>query len=291
MKLINWIKQKLLLHVPLWICGFCAVMALSLLESKFFITFLSLFFAYFLARYLWCKHLRKTGKIGDVSRDRVFSLVFWVIIGKFWLPAPEDTPHLVIYEVPEPDVYDSIEYLSNTKAEGGDESDDTKLMDKEQKRIDRRLMPSPLDLITGLASVIERSISVVHDGSFACTFVQQHNFIDNCKPSPENIRRIELDYDASTVELLIMDKEAVDCTETACNVWLIQTTQAQINQFNDTSRNDEVVDKIPPIAEATLIDQWEDIITPLIIFNDVSNGWRHIQVTDMSGNVEVWKGQ
>jgi len=277
MKLINWIKRKLLLHTPLWVCVLLALAAIGLLtDSASFLVLIFLFFAYFLARHLWRKHLKKGGKLGKESSG-LFSLIFWGAIGVFWAYASltPDSPRLVLYETSEPAVYDSIDSFPSEKIIG--ESDEAGNSSRTRK--------AKKGFLRGALFYVANS---VRDGAFACAFIQQKKLIHQCEAVPKEVRRVELDSDAATVELLMSDKKSEDCVETACNVWLIQATQAQITHFNDAKKDNEEVKKPPPVAEATLIDQWVNIVTPVIVFNEVSNGWRHIQITDASGNVKTW---
>ena len=43
------------------------------------------------------------------------------------------------------------------------------------------------------------------------------------------------------------------------------------------------------LPESSSINQWENVVTPIMVFNKVSNGWRLIQFTDVTGSTETWK--
>lgn len=277
MKLINWIKRKQFLHLPIWVFGsIYLVVALLLPESLASSIFVFLFFSYFLARYFWRKHLKKEGKLGEASSGLV-SLIFWGVLGGFWLygsVTPEPS-RLILYESSDPAGFDTVDHFVDTIEL--DEDDGTSLTRKPKKGVVRRLL-----------SYITVSIE---EERFICAFLEQEQLADECSTGPKQLMRVEFDGDAATVEFFMAGKKPETCVESACNAWLIQATQAQVTQFSELYAENEKVHKPSPTAEATLIAQWENIVTPVLVFNEISNGWRHLQITDATGNVETWMGK
>lgn len=274
MKIISWIKHKLFLHVPLWVCGAIAVVLLEYAVTSLLIP---LFFVYFLVRYLWRRRLKKLGKLGKDSGG-LFSLAFWGIVAALYfygLVIP-DVPQLVVYETSDPKVFDTTDSQPATNiVNDSGKAEDSSSKCKAKKGF--------------LRSVLSSTLDGINDSAFTCVFIQQNNFIDSCDGSMKAGQRVELDNDAATVELLIAEQNPEICVENGCRVWLIQTTQAQISQFKAVSRENDEAGQPPPPVEGKLVDTWENVVTPMIVFNQVSNGWRHVQITNASGNEVTWR--
>ena len=281
MELVNNLKQKLLVHVPLWMCVFLAVLTQFLPGTLKFPVLIFLFFAYFLLRYLWRKYLKKQGKLVS-SGGVLFTLVFWGgIITLLYMVTTTESPKLVLYETSEPAVLGSKDHFPAPE-------NTAEVIKKSDKTPSTSELEEP-EVKSEIQEALLIVLDILHNSSFACTFLQQQNLIAECSESMMETVSVQLDNNAVTLELLFAAKKPEECMEIACKVWLIQTTKETVTQFNDTRRENAKSDKAPPMAEATLIDQWENVLAPIVVSNTVTKGWRHLRFTHSSGGVTIWQ--
>lgn len=267
MKLINWTKRKLWLHMPLWICVSLAIVVTLLLpEQTAESIVLFLFFGYFLCRYLWRRYLKKHDQLGDDSSG-MFSLVFWGFLAAAYIYATftPDSPELVMYETATPNVYVTE--------------------DQELSRIPLTRKAKKGAMVRGL----ERYVKMKKDHAFTCAVILKDYYLENCVKTQSQVARVELDNDPSTIEILMSKKYSKECADTPCKAWLIQTTEAEIDSFNDMLLESEESELPLPTAKATVLTQWEGIIVPIIVLRESTDGWRHVEVTDALGNKVAWK--
>ena len=282
MKSINWIKHKLLLHVPLWIFApLAAAVLLFLPDSLSPVALLFVLFAYLLTAYLWRMHLNKKSK----PRKRhigLLGLTFLSFIAAFgiYIALNPHTPQLVIYETFEPQVYDSVDHLSGAKTPRSKYSDRSVTRQQVYKQNIKKGAVSGA-LVTALNSF--------NDALFACDYLKQEHVHDMCTGSIDSTKRVELDDDKATVELFIANKDPKECLDSPCLVWLIQTTQVEVDRYIDSTIESSKSGAVQPTVTATMLDQWENVRSPFIISNTLANGWRHVRVTDQSGTDVVWK--
>ena len=267
MKLSNWITRKLWLHMPLWACVSLAVVVTSLLpESIADSIVLFLFFGYFLCRYLWRRHLKNHGQLGDESSG-MFSLVFWGFLAAIYVYATltPDSPELVVYETVTPNVYDKEDQ----------EPSGAPLTRKVKKG--------------ALERGLDRYVKMKKGHNFTCAVILKNGDLESCIKAQNQVTRVELDSDPSTIEMLISKKKTEECVDTPCKTWLIQTTEAEIDIFDDVFLESKESEQPLPTAKATVLTQWERVVVPIIILRESTDGWRHVEVTDELGNKVFWK--
>ncbi|PWQ98039.1 NfeD family protein [Leucothrix pacifica] len=280
MTLVNKIRHQLRLNIPLGIYVLLIAAAFLLPASLIISVLIFLVLSYFLANVLWRRYLKKRGELGDSSTGLLLLVIAWLMAAYIYFDeSTPEPPQIALYETTDP------EYFSSTDPHPAPEA--TKESD-EAKAATRGLRRGRFSSITGkLADKVES----LHDSGLACAFLKQHKQIEQCSSDVlQESLRVEVDNNSATIELLVSEKEPVKCIEATCQVWLIQTTQQKINQFTDIRLENEELGKAPPVADASLITQWDDVITPVIVLNASSNGWRHVRVSDQLGNISVWYG-
>ncbi|PWQ96951.1 hypothetical protein [Leucothrix arctica] len=281
MKPTQWIKRRLILHVPLLVCGLLAFITLLLPDSLSPVVLLFLIFAYFFSCFFWRKYLNKYGKLKSADTG-LFNLILWGIIGTIgiYMALNPSSPQLVLYETSKPLVYDTIDHLYEAKTPRKSESN------RDVTRYETYKHSIEKGAVNG---ALTKTLNALNDSLFACAFLKQQGLSDSCSGAISTTKRVELDNKPLTVELFIGDLEAESCMETTCRVWLIQTRQAEITRYNDAYIENKAADGVAMSTEATLIDHWQNIVTPIIISNTSTKGWRHITLTDQSGAVSTWK--
>ena len=204
MKLINWIKHKLFLHAPLWLClSLALVVDLLLPEAISQPIVLVIFFAYFIARYLWRRHLKKTEQLGRASSGMV-SLVFFGLIAAVMVydKVVPDSPKLVLYQTQEPDVFETIDHFHEaTETDDKAKDDGLPLRRKEKKGV--------------LSGALAAGFNGITDRLFACSVVFKREGVAPCEGVTVKVARISLDSDGTTVELLLSDKKPEECVSSA----------------------------------------------------------------------------
>ena len=251
-----------------------------------FLAVIVIFFAYFLLRHLWRKHLKKQGKLVS-SGGMLFTLFFWcVIIFVLYKITSVESPKLVLYETSELGVFDTKDHFPAPEpvvAADAKASDDTQ---KASASTDSEEDTEKPKMMNELRDALATSMETLHSSLLACSYLQKQNLIGECSEPKTETVVVELDNDAATVELLFADKKAEACLKSGCKVWLLQSTPRAIGQF-DIRRKDVRAGKVAPIAEATLLKHWTSVSKPIIVLNTVTDGWRHLQFTD---NVTTWQG-
>ena len=285
MQLITHLKQKLLTHLPLWICAFLVTLTKYLPGSSQFSAVIILFFVYLLSYFLWRKYLKKRGKL--LPSGGVFvTLLFWGgIIAALYMVTTVESPKLVLYETSEPAVFESKD--SFPAPEGA--VDIKAVVVEETKKEGEASEAERPEVMSEIKAALLVTMDALHSSLFACAYLQQQNLVTECLATTTETVRVELDNKAATVELLFADKKPEDCIKAVCNVWLIQTTQAAITQFNDIRKENAKSDAAPPAAEATVVDQWGGVVAPIVVLNTITAGWRHIQFTNQAGSVTTWQ--
>ena len=276
----HWIKHNLRLYRPLWVCLLLAVLALLLLPSSATLyTWVFLFFGYFLATYLWRKHLKKRGQLGKAGSGLFFLIAFSVAgLYVYHSATAPESPQLVMYETSDPAVFSSTDH--HPAAEATRESEAAEILSNHQRR----------GRFGSLTGMLVDEVGSLHDSGLSCAFLKQHKLIAQCSSDTfQETVRVELDNNSATIELLVVEKEPEQCIQKACQVWLLQTTDVNIDQFTEVRIENNEQGKVPPIADATLIAQWDNVVTPVVVFNTSSNGWRHLQMTNPHGSVVTWK--
>ena len=261
----NKIRHLLRLNIPLGIYVLLITVALLLPSSFLIPTLIFLVLSYFLLNVLWRRYLKKRGELGNSSTGLLLLVVSWLMAAYIYFDeSTPESPQIALYETTDP------EYFSST---------DPRPAQEETEGFRRGRFSS----ITG--KLVDK-VESLHDSGLACAFLKQHKQIGKCSSGvfQESIR-IELDNNSVTVELLVAEKAPEKCIETTCQVWLIQTTQKRIDQFTEVRIENKEQGKAPPTADATLITQWDDVITPVIVLNAASDGWRHLRVSGV-----VWNG-
>ena len=127
----------------------------------------------------------------------------------------------------------------------------------------------------------------LHDRAYACAFMQQQKPTYDCSSNtPDNIR-YGIDIHRDTHELLLTDKTLEECIASACNIWLVQTTQQKIDTFIE-AKEQQVADDKKPSVDAVIIGSWENIIPPVKVLFGATNGWRNLLLTDKDGGKIRW---
>ena len=267
----NSIKYKLLIHMPLWACVLIGVLAWLLFsETMQGTTWLNLCFSYFIVRYFWRKYLNKLGVLNDAGGGLTLMLLSSVLVAAsiFNIVRPQ-APRLVLYETIVPSVFYKF--------------------DSFHERV-----------VTGEEGEIESSkwfwsqpAKSVDEHQFVCAYALKGEYLSACDETSSDwssrVERVELDLDDATIELLMSDKPAADCLNAPCKVWLTQVTKPEMDEFIVSRLKAAKAKTTPPEAKAKLLGHWENIVTPVRVFNDMSNGWRHVELRDMSGEKVTWK--
>ncbi|WP_146203457.1 hypothetical protein [Leucothrix pacifica] len=115
---------------------------------------------------------------------------------------------------------------------------------------------------------------------------QQKPTYDCSSNIPDNIR-YGLDKHKDTQELLLTDKTLEECIASACNIWLIQTTQQKIDTFME-AKEQQVGDSEKPPVDAVIIGSWENIIPPVKVMLTITGDWRDLLLTDIDGGEIRW---
>ena len=124
-----------------------------------------------------------------------------------------------------------------------------------------------------------------HDRAYACAFMQQQKPTYDCSSLPTDNIRYGLDKHKNTQELLLTDKTLEECIASACNIWLIQTTQQKINAFM-AAKEQQVADGEKPPVDAVILGSWKNIIPPVKVMVTITSDWRDLLLTDKDG-VEI----
>ncbi|PWQ98040.1 hypothetical protein DKW60_08855 [Leucothrix pacifica] len=159
-------------------------------------------------------------------------------------------------------------------------------------------LPEPPDLVVYQISPPHRFNNInrltppqlgnpLHDSAYACAFMQQQKPTYDCSSNiPDNIR-YGLDKHKDTQELLLTDKTLEECIASACNIWLIQTTQQKIDTFME-AKEQQVGDSEKPPVDAVIIGSWENIIPPVKVMLTITGDWRDLLLTDIDGGEIRW---
>jgi hypothetical protein len=254
--IMNWIKVKLLLHVPLWVCGllfFGAFLMPKEWQGEFII---ALTITYVVFRYVWRRHLKKQGKLGDVSTG-LFSLLFWALVGiallYSWLsPHP---PELAVY--------------TNGEAPNGKHEDDIHLGKHGGKR--------------SFLHIAAESLEEAENAMQACLYAKQEKLLTDCAETKD----FPLDNNPETLEVLVLAGDPYACDRQDCRVWLIQITAEQLAAREEHS--EKVPDTKPPEVQANLVASWDQVVPPIQIGAENPSGWRKLQISHKNGDVEEWQ--
>ena len=280
MTLAVTIKHQLKLNIPLGVYLLLGSAALLLPSSLLIPVLLFLVLSYFLANFLWRRYLKKRGELGDSSSGLLLLVIAWPMAAYIYFEeSTPEPPQIALYETTDPEYFSSTDPHSAPQATKESE---------EAEASTKRLHRGRFSSITGK---LADKVKSLHDSGLACAFLKQHKQIEQCSSDifQESVR-VELDNNSATIELLVAEKAPEKCIEAACQIWLIQTTQKKIDQFTEVRLENEELGKAAPAADAMLIAQWNDVVTPVIVLNVSSNGWRHLRVSDQLGNEVVWMG-
>lgn len=252
--IIDWIEFKLLLHVPLWVCGVIGLGGLLLPESLRHIFILILFFSYFVLRYVWRRHLKQQGKLGKTSSG-LFSLIFWGITGAIALYAsvmPHD-PELAVY----------------VNGAAPDESGDPHFTVKHGAK-------------RSVLSAIMTAEKQAATGSLACQYAKQEKLLEACSET----KAITLDNNPETLEVLALTGNPRNCGKENCRLWLIQTSSEQLATYEEHKHDTEKAE--PLTVKASIIANWDKVLPPVQIGAENTSAWRQMQIRHVNGQVEDW---
>ena len=127
----------------------------------------------------------------------------------------------------------------------------------------------------------------LHDRAYACAFMKQQKPTYDCSSNtPDNIR-YGFDRSRDSQELLLTDKTLEACIASACNIWLIQTTEQKISEFIE-AKQQQVNGAKDPLVDATILGSWENITPPVRVMLNMTNGWRDLLLTDENGGKIRW---
>ena len=127
----------------------------------------------------------------------------------------------------------------------------------------------------------------LHDRAYACAFMKQQKPTYDCSSNtPDNIR-YGLDKYKDTQELLLTDKTLEACIASACNIWLIQTTEQKISEFIE-AKQQQVNGGKDPLVDATILGSWENITPPVKVMGVITGDWRNLQLTNKDGGKIRW---
>lgn len=280
MTLANKIRHQLRLNIPLGIYVLLIAVALLLPASFIIPVLIFLVLSYFLANVLWRRYLKKRGELGDSNTGLLLLVIAWLMAAYIYFEeSTPEPPQIALYETTDPEYFISTD--PHPAPQATKESEEAEASTK-------RLHRGRFSSITGK---LADKVKSLHDSGLACAFLKQHKQIKQCSSDifQESVR-VELDNNSATIELLVAEKASEKCIEVACQIWLIQTTQKKIDQFTEVRLENEELGKAAPTADATLITQWDDVLTPVIVLNTSPNGWRHLRVSDQLGNEVIWMG-
>jgi hypothetical protein len=133
---------------------------------------------------------------------------------------------------------------------------------------------------TGFLGALTHAAGKVVDEMAACDYAIQNGLRAPCGAR----EKYELDGDANTLEVLVLEGEQAACPQAGCNLWLVQLSPEQI-QYNKSQSKQ--ADQHMPV-QATKIGQWQAVTLPVTIKAAPENGWQPLDITHADGTVTHW---
>ncbi|MEN9501728.1 MAG: hypothetical protein RI964_1013 [Pseudomonadota bacterium] len=248
----DWFGKKLLLHVPLWVCGALFIVGLFLPDSLRISFMLGLFAIYFVARYVWRRYLKRQGKLGSASSG-LLSLLFWGMVGgvMFYAELRPHPPALAIYTKGDSDQRQAIHWGRHT---------------------------GKWFVLGGITDVVKKQEQAL----LACQYAQQEKLLDACDKTMD----YSLDDKPETLEVLVLKGKSETCNQQDCQVWLIQIPADQLAAYESHRENEP---STPFLAlKAKVIAHWSQIRLPIQIGAENASGWRDLQINHLNGSTERW---